>query len=175
MSPSCRSSCFNNLLFTVIKKINRICLYLHNKNAEGLLIWFSQTFSLSLADGNKLKEKTWFRWCVGRGRKEATLIKGNKTCTSSSFVMPLWHSWVLPGLQPPEKGKLNFSAPKFLHWAVLNVMSSYERAHEDILPSQQPMNGRGVGAGRTEARRKRREGKGKERMAGQCRGCKDCF
>lgn len=121
---------------------------------EGLLIWFSQTFSLSLADRNKLKEKTWFCWCMGRGRKEATLIKGNKTCTSSSFVMPLWHSWVLPGLQPPEKGKLNFSASKLLHWAVLYVMSSDERPHEDILSSQQlnsheniapskAMNGRG--------------------------------
>lgn len=160
MSPSCRSSCFNNLLFTVIKKINRICLYLHNKNAEGLLIWFSQTFSLSLADGNKLKEKTWFRCCVGRGRKEATLIKGNKTCTSSSFARPLWHSWVLPGLQPPEKGKLNFSAPKLLHWAVLNVMSSYERAHEDI-PSSEQLNSH-----ENTAISKAMNGRGEEEQAG---------
>lgn len=150
----CRPSCFNNLFFTVIKKSITFAYIYIIKMWRVCWYDFSQIFSLSLADRNKLKEKTWFRWCVGRDRKEATLIKGNKTCTSSSSVMPLWHSWVLPGLPPPEKGKLNFSASKLLHWAVLNVTSSYQRAHDDILSSQQlsshgniaiskAMNGRG--------------------------------
>lgn len=175
----CQPSCFNNLFFTVIKKSVTFAYIYIIKMWRVCWYDFSQIFSLSLADRNKLKEKTWFRWCVGRDRKEATLIKGNKTCTSSSSVRPLWHSWVLPGLQPPEKGKLNFSASKLLHWAVLNVTSSYQRAHDDSWAAMETLQylrrwtEGGGGAGRTKGRRERRVGKGKERMAGECRGCKD--